>query len=622
MPDIDNSNTQATSPLPDSLSQPGASASGPMSAPNLPAPDVTPQGANAPDVPNRVLNTTPVAAPNPNEINPAGSPVAPPKPPPKHEMLLRMVTSLADGLSATGKSFATGGKEGGAEEVQQLEAQRQQMKQSAVASQQAQTDAELQNKLTTGKINSMNVQAHILGQTWQDEVDQSHFKTQEAQQNLAITGADFMKANWGMTPEQASGKAPLTPQNISTSQSMLTRTIGDDKIGAVAILGKDNPAVIEAQRVTKLPAPTAQEIAAAGQGLIVAQQQSAATTAAKEAQGKAAEVAPLGAKADSINAMTEKRFQVLNAGKPLPDAFKVGPNSTPADAKRIAESLQQTEAAQGTAATRELTNQIHQQTLDLLKGPQGIDPTATGPAYLDAVTKIDPAQANMIKGYGQGRIPFSAARALTAQGQGTLKQILRAYPNYVVAKAEGYQKQYNEFTSGKVGTSINSYKTSLDHLNDAFDNVERASTADLNNPTSTIHRQLDVDKEFLSTELAKAVSNGNMTEGEKAGMLKAIDGKTLGVATKGTYQDKLRETVRLLGGKLDAFQSQWKSTAVEGVEPPSNLTDAAAATQKLAGGTASNTHIFNATTWGAQNPGKDVNAAIAQAKAAGYQVKQ
>jgi hypothetical protein len=192
----------------------------------------------------------------------------------------------------------------------------------------------------------------------------------------------------------------------------------------------------------------------------------------------------------------------------------------------------------------------------------------------------------MIRGYGQGRLVLSSVIARTPQGQALTKQILRTYPNFVAAKAEGYQKQYNEFTSGKIGTSINSYKTSLDHLNDMFDHVASASPVDLNSPTSTIHRQLDTDKEFLSTELAKAVSNGNMTEGEKQGMLAAIDGKTLGVATKDKYQTQLREVVKLLSGKLGGFQSQWNSTAVEGSEPPSNLTDAAAATKKLAGGDA------------------------------------
>jgi hypothetical protein len=35
-----------------------------------------------------------------------------------------------------------------------------------------------------------------------------------------------------------------------------------------------------------------------------------------------------------------------------------------------------------------------------------------------------------------------------------------------------------------------------------------------------------------------------------------------------------------------------------------------------------NTHVFNAQSWAAAHPGQDVNAAIAQAKAQGYQVKQ
>ena len=61
-----------------------------------------------------------------------------------------MVEGLAVGLSAAGKSLSTHGKEGGAEDVQNYYAQKQQMQQSATAAAQAQgfTRFELMGTLT------------------------------------------------------------------------------------------------------------------------------------------------------------------------------------------------------------------------------------------------------------------------------------------------------------------------------------------------------------------------------------------------------------------------------------------------------------------------------------------
>ena len=105
--------------------------------PNLPDQTPTmesaaPVGANNATAANAPAYGEPGAAAQPSTVVPAGAPApAQPQAPPKHARLLSMIQGLADGLSAAGAAASTGGREGGAGEVQRLQAGRQQMKQSA-----------------------------------------------------------------------------------------------------------------------------------------------------------------------------------------------------------------------------------------------------------------------------------------------------------------------------------------------------------------------------------------------------------------------------------------------------------------------------------------------------------
>jgi len=508
--------------------------------------------------------------------------------PEPHARLLGMIKGLAIGLSAAGTSIGTGGKEGGAREVAQVQGEEQQQKIQAQQAAQAAKNAKLQQDLQVFNTNQQLAQNVFNLATLKNQMTESDLKVSGEKQTQAITGADFAAAHGGMSPDEftkaLAGTEPVAGATMGPS-AFFVNNANQQLQASMKVLGADDQYVKNMQAVLADPKATPKALWTATTQLATQQEKQTAATKAQAEKQTAEDASPLSdAAAADQNKRTEARYQVLNPGKPLPDEFKVTGGSTPVQVKRITDSLKDTEAAQGIAATRALTNAMHQEQLDALRGPQGIDPSLQGPDYLAAVAAKDPGQADMVKAYGQGRLVLSSAIARTPQGQALTKQILRAYPQYIAANAEGYQKQYNEFTSGKTGTAINSYKTSLDHLNAAFDNVDKASDIDLNNPVSKVHQQLDVDKEFLSTELAKAVSNGNLTEGEKDGMLKAIDGKILGVATKDKYQNQLRESVRLLQGKLSSYQGQWKSTAVPGSEVPSNLQDAADATQKLAGG--------------------------------------
>ena len=137
-------------------------------------------------------------------------------PPPPHAKLLAMVTALADSLSAAGTSLATHGQRGGAEMVQELEAQRQQSKQSAQAAAQAVTDAKLRNDLTTAQTNQFNFTNHMNLQTAPDQLAQSHMKTvsenletqQKAQEVFDTTG----RVPTGWTADPSTGQVALPGQ--------------------------------------------------------------------------------------------------------------------------------------------------------------------------------------------------------------------------------------------------------------------------------------------------------------------------------------------------------------------------------------------------------------------------
>jgi hypothetical protein len=91
------------------------------------------------------------------------------------------------------------------------------------------------------------------------------------------------------------------------------------------------------------------------------------------------------------------------------------------------------------------------------------------------------------------------------------------------------------------------------------DHVHDSNLADLNNPVSDTYRRMALDKQLVSTELAKAVSAGQMTEKEKGDILNSLSSYT----THG-YEQKIQEAVSLLKGKLDSYQNQWDNGAPPG----------------------------------------------------------
>jgi hypothetical protein len=181
-------------------------------------------------------------------------PVAPPNVP--HARLMNLISALSTGLGAAAHSMATGGKEGGAAEVVQIQGEQQRQKQAAVASAVAQKNAAVQTQLTAGETARANAQNYILLATMHDQVDASHFKAQEAQQGLAKGGLELQEkaqdmfdtkgqvpagwtvdANTGQVSQSGQGQPSGTPSGQNTPATgatpSTTPSVYDQRAGMV-----------------------------------------------------------------------------------------------------------------------------------------------------------------------------------------------------------------------------------------------------------------------------------------------------------------------------------------------------------------------------------------------------
>jgi hypothetical protein len=493
------------------------------------------------------------------EINRLSQPT-PPAPPVRHATLLSMIHGLAIGLSSAGTAMGTGGREGGAKEVAQIQGEEQQQKLQAQQAAQAAKNAEIQNQIQILDTNRQTAHNILMSAALPYEQKKRDLEISAETQRQNIVGAEFSKSNFGLTPDQVNGKDPLTPQNITNSQGMLIRAIGNDKYGALAILGKDDPSVVEALRVSKLPNPTGQEIAAAGQGLIVAQQQSAATAEAKTKQEAAAANAPFGPKAEALNASMLERYQVSHPGKPLPAGLTLSADSTPKDFDRVDKILQQTEVALDTKTNRDLVNSMRQ---EQLKASRGLDtPGDTSKTGADYLASLPVGTRGTVKAIGEGRAAPPPAGSRGAAAQSILGALNHAYPDYDATKYPSYLDLRKKFTSGKEAAGINALNTVETHLGRMYDHANAAYTS--GGITGRLAGSLGdkdvialgVDATGVATELAKAYAAGQISEGEKNDWEAKLDIKAFNMTT-GKLITNLKEIDGLLESKQKAYQSQW-----------------------------------------------------------------
>lgn len=175
------------------------------------------------------------------------------------------------------------------------------------------------------------------------------------------------------------------------------------------------------------------------------------------------------------------------------------------------------------------------------------------------IASLPVAKQGYLRAIGDGRdVP---GRAGTKIGQAQHDMINQAFPGYDFSKAPAYLAARKAFTSGKESQGINSFNTVLTHLERAFDHASFTSTAP---GVSGVARMfgnkqasaLNQDRIAIATELAKAYSGGNLTEGEMREWKEKLD-----VASPVELKNNLQEISHLLVGKLLAYQSQWDNAS-------------------------------------------------------------
>ncbi|MGA7856166.1 MAG: hypothetical protein WCA15_22805 [Candidatus Acidiferrales bacterium] len=183
-----------------------------------------------------------------------------------HARLVSMVQGLALGLDAFGKSIATHGKEGGAEEVTQVQAQQQQQKIQAQQAAQAQKNQQIQNALTIGSTNHALGQSYLLLSTLPTDLALNDLRLPEAQAKLAAdktslaqTQAEF-QSQYGISPDQFTAMMSGTSAADPNAVKNLTGYAQQKLDAASKILKSDDPSLVKAQAVLADPKSAPQDV--------------------------------------------------------------------------------------------------------------------------------------------------------------------------------------------------------------------------------------------------------------------------------------------------------------------------------------------------------------------------
>src|ERR1700679_4338511 len=224
-PETASSVTSTPAPDVSALAQPGSAVAAPAAAPTT-APAAAPSAADPASVQaamapfqQKEQEATQKAADLANQ--PAAVPVSGP-----HARLIGMIQGLALGADAFGKAIATHGKEGGIEEVQQVQAQQQEQKIRAQQASVAQKNTQIQQQLMVVDTNHKLAQNVLLMATIPNELTKAGLEIKGAQQGQAITAADFAASHGGMTADQfnqqLSGTTPASATGANAPSSFFT----------------------------------------------------------------------------------------------------------------------------------------------------------------------------------------------------------------------------------------------------------------------------------------------------------------------------------------------------------------------------------------------------------------
>ena len=190
-------------------------------------------------------------------------------------------------------------------------------------------------------------------------------------------------------------------------------------------------------------------------------------------------------------------------------------------------------------------------------GAQG----TTGVAYIKT---LPPAMQGPVQAIAEGRLELSPRLLATKSGQAYVAALTRAYPDWDQSKGQTWFKARNEYTgTGQSAKTSVAYNAALEHMAA----LSQSSTAEgLYNPLSKDWQDRQVQLNFVTQEVGKAVHNGVLPEADAKQILSGLKGMT-----PGTSRERVAETARLLHDKLEEFQNKFADAAPSSAVQVPNL---------------------------------------------------
>jgi hypothetical protein len=184
----------------------------------------------------------------------------------------------------------------------------------------------------------------------------------------------------------------------------------------------------------------------------------------------------------------------------------------------------------------------------------------------DYLKTLDPATAATVRSIGTYREAPPKASDRGPQAQATLSALNTAYPGFRADIWPTLVKNRAAVTSGPIGTAINSFNTSLNHIGRMEKNIPDGSAFSTLNagenmlaPSGSARGialgKWDTDANAVANEVQKAYKGGAVTNEEKETMMKLLDRN----AAPERMKSNLAELRALLQGKLESFRSQYES---------------------------------------------------------------
>lgn len=244
--------------------------------------------------------------------------------------------------------------------------------------------------------------------------------------------------------------------------------------------------------------------------------------------------------AGSINARLHNKADHVNPGTTMNagDAYSFvnGRNSKYSDqqqaqalqSQRDAASMQRTQVQQ----SGENARQQKTQNAKSLSGSPG------GDALADEI--------------GQGKMAPERISYLLTRNPDLMKAVADKYPDFDSSKVASYAKTYQDFTSGKTATALNSVGTSLEHLQD----LKALNTLQSHIPGTPDYNAYKAQIEPLAEEMSKFYGGGVGSVASTNSFKKALDSQL-----PGTRDAAIKTAAKALGVKLDNYDTQWKNAA-------------------------------------------------------------